>query len=275
MSKTVLPYYKRYTRDILDGTVGMGFELKTAYAFLLDLIYHHDGKLPDESRYIAGQLECSVRKWTSLRGQLIEKGKIQINGGLLTNYRADIEVINRRKLSDNQAIKAKKPRFHGQSRQATAKQSESEPDTDITTLRSARANEVYDGLVKAAPTGVDWSHPNIVVIAEPLRWLIGKDACDFEADVLPTVRRIALGRGNRDPITSWNYFRKACFEARDERLAPNPKIKKAQNDTAKSNNATGFLGALVDEYHEHSDGERQSYGDNAAGFIEGDSSRQA
>lgn len=71
-----LPYYKRYPRDFIEGTIGLGFELKTAYAFLLDLIYMQGGKLPDEPRYISGLLECSVRKWKSIRQALIDAGHL-------------------------------------------------------------------------------------------------------------------------------------------------------------------------------------------------------
>lgn len=128
-----LPYYKRYTRDILDGTVGMGFELKTAYSFILDLIYHHNGSLADEPRYIAGQLECSVRKWTSIREKLIDLDKIQISGGFVTNYRAVSELETLGKFQDKQKINAQKPRFNEASRENLAKPKPSHTDTDTDT----------------------------------------------------------------------------------------------------------------------------------------------
>ena len=61
----------------------MPFELKAAYGIILDLIYIHGTELPDDPRFIAGQLNVSVRKWKKLRDGLIEAGKIQINGGYI------------------------------------------------------------------------------------------------------------------------------------------------------------------------------------------------
>ena len=74
-----LPYYKRYTRDLLDGTVGMKLELKGAYGLILDLIYHHNGDLPDESGYISGQLGCTKNMWTSLKSIQNSSRKIDKN----------------------------------------------------------------------------------------------------------------------------------------------------------------------------------------------------
>lgn len=86
-----LPYYKRYPRDFIEGTIGMPFELKGAYSVLLDLIYMQGGNLPDDARYISGLLGCSSKQWTYYRKALIELGKIVARDGFLGNYRADNE----------------------------------------------------------------------------------------------------------------------------------------------------------------------------------------
>ena len=51
----------------------MTFELKGAYAMLLDLIYMCGGELYDEPRFIAGHMNCSVRAWGNYRAALIER----------------------------------------------------------------------------------------------------------------------------------------------------------------------------------------------------------
>lgn len=76
-----LPYYKAYPRDFIEGTVGMAFEVKGAYRIVLDLIYMRGGDLPDDQRYIAGVLGCSVRAWKGYRERLIEAGKIVVVDG--------------------------------------------------------------------------------------------------------------------------------------------------------------------------------------------------
>lgn len=105
-----LPYYKAYPRDFIDGTVGMDLETKGAYRIVLDLIYLHGGALPDDSRYIAGQLGCSVRKWNGIRDTLIGVDKLRTNEGRLTNERAIIELETIGKFQDKQRENATGPR---------------------------------------------------------------------------------------------------------------------------------------------------------------------
>lgn len=104
-----LPYYKAYPRDFIEGTIGMPFELKAAYRLVLDLIYMQGGNLPDDARYISGLLGCTLRKWNSLRGELIAIGKIEINGEFLTNKRAVIELETTRKFTEKQSENRSKP----------------------------------------------------------------------------------------------------------------------------------------------------------------------
>lgn len=104
-----LPYYKAYPRDFIEGTIGMSFELKAAYRLVLDLIYMQGGNLPDDARYISGLLGCTLRKWNSLRSELIAIGKIEINREFLTNKRAVIELETTRKFTEKQAENRSKP----------------------------------------------------------------------------------------------------------------------------------------------------------------------
>lgn len=123
-----LPYYKRFPRDFLDGTIGLCLETKGAYAIVLDLIYMRDGRLADDARYIAGQLGCSVRKWTAIRKELFAAGKIQCANGIISNFRADYLTEESRKYQDNQREIAGLPRKNNTLRQPKPSQSESESD---------------------------------------------------------------------------------------------------------------------------------------------------
>lgn len=98
--KNGLPYYKAYPRDFLDGTAGMSFEQKGAYRLVLDLIYLQGGQLPDDARYISGYLGCSVRLWNKLRNELISLGKLSAENGIISNFRADKELIISKTLQD-------------------------------------------------------------------------------------------------------------------------------------------------------------------------------
>lgn len=132
--KNGLPYYKRYPRDLIEGTVEMTLEVKGAYSILIDLIYMQGGDLPDQPRYISGLLGCSVRKWNSIRKVLLGEGKITTNGRFISNDRAVIELETLRKYQEEQAEKGaasnknkglQSPRF-----------SQSKPKPDIYPLKS-------------------------------------------------------------------------------------------------------------------------------------------
>ncbi len=102
-----LPYYKKYPRDFVEGTIGMPLETKGAYSIILDMIYMQDGELPDDPRYISGMLGCSVRKWKSIRNELINAGKLYAQNDIISNKRADKERESLRKLQHNQAEKGR------------------------------------------------------------------------------------------------------------------------------------------------------------------------
>lgn len=99
-----LPYYKRYPQDFINGTAGLPGELKGAYSVLIDLMMLMGERgLPDDPGYVAGQLGYSVRKWNSLRAQLIDLGKIYVENGIISNSRADKEKIIQRSYRDTKA----------------------------------------------------------------------------------------------------------------------------------------------------------------------------
>ena len=248
-----LPYYKRYPRDFIEGTIGMSLELKGAYALVLDLIYMQDGKLPDDARYISGLLGCSVRRWKSMRSYLISRAKIYVNGEFISNFRADKERESLRKYQDNQAEKAAKPRKNNGLHKATVKPArvKPEPEPDITASSEAVTRADVDGLSDrlCQAAGISDVQKSIghLNLSEPLHWR--QSGCDLEMDILPTIRRIAAS-GKRP--NGWAYYSKAIFEARDKRLAPSPAV---QPQTATSNsNRRRSTGDLMREMMERENG---------------------
>jgi len=49
----------------------------------------------------------------------------------------------------------------------------------------------------------------------PIMWL--NEGCDFELDVLPAVRKVALARKGKNRVNTWNYFTQAVANAKAER----------------------------------------------------------
>lgn len=137
-----LPYYKAYPRDFIEGTIGMPFEVKCAYRVVLDLIYMQGGNLPDDPRYISGLLGCSIRKWKSLRDDLVERGKIQVSGEFLTNYRAEKELETLAKLQETKRENRAGFNKNKDIQKRPSDHTEPEPDTykDDTNVSSRRSD---------------------------------------------------------------------------------------------------------------------------------------
>jgi uncharacterized protein YdaU (DUF1376 family) len=141
-----LPYYKAYPRDFIEGTIGMSFDVKCAYRVLLDLIYMRGGRLVDDDRYISGIMGCSVRKWKTIRDDLIRAGKIQAADGHISNERADKELETLSKLQDKQAENARGPRKNNGLEKPRQNHTEPEPE---------RKKEVKPSSAPAARDGAD------------------------------------------------------------------------------------------------------------------------
>lgn len=126
-----LPYYKAYPRDFIEGTIGMDFEMKAAYRLILDLIYMQGGALPDDARYISGLIGCSVKKWNSLRGKLIDAGKIEVRDGYLGNLRADKELETLGKLQDKQRENRARPNKNNNLQSPRSDHTDTDTDKEI------------------------------------------------------------------------------------------------------------------------------------------------
>jgi len=87
-------WYKRCGLDFIHGTMMLTLEEKGAYSLCLDLIYDRGGPIPDDARWIAGVCGVSTRKWNAIRERLISLGKISVENGLLSNSRADFEMLS-------------------------------------------------------------------------------------------------------------------------------------------------------------------------------------
>ncbi|MFY8143063.1 MAG: DUF1376 domain-containing protein [Caulobacter sp.] len=105
-----LPYYQRHPRKLLEACVGMSFEVRAGYGLILDLLYIKDGRLPDDRRWIAGNLGCSTRMAGKIIDELVERGKLVLSEGFLTNNLVDNIVETRAKYSEKQRENGSKPK---------------------------------------------------------------------------------------------------------------------------------------------------------------------
>jgi len=83
------PWHKRYHSDALTGYRGLTLEQRGAYTTILDLLYDSgEDSLSASERWMAGQLDVSVRKWRAIRDELVDLGKLSLlPDGRITNAR--------------------------------------------------------------------------------------------------------------------------------------------------------------------------------------------
>lgn len=87
------PFHKCFHDDFLMGTVGLTLEEYGAYDRILKLMYSRGGPIPDEPRWIAGQLNITTRKWGAIRAALLsDKKKLIQRGEYLSNPRMEREL---------------------------------------------------------------------------------------------------------------------------------------------------------------------------------------
>lgn len=87
-------WYKRCGADFIHGTMMLTLEEKGAYSLCLDLIYDRGGPIPDDARWLSGVCGVSIRKWNAIRERLLSLGKLASENGLLSNARADAELVS-------------------------------------------------------------------------------------------------------------------------------------------------------------------------------------
>jgi uncharacterized protein YdaU (DUF1376 family) len=137
-----LPYYKKYPRDFFEGTAHMRMELKGCYDLVIDLIYMHQPRgLPDNSQYISGHLGCSVRKWNSLRKELLTLGKINTDLDIISTLRSDKEQLITSKYRNNQAKKGRESNKNKDLAKTTVKPAREQPKPESESYRKEKEEE--------------------------------------------------------------------------------------------------------------------------------------
>lgn len=111
MSRRTMPYHRRYHGDALQGYRRLTLEQRGAYTTILDLIYDAGGPIDNNERWLAGELNCSLRKARVLISELLSLRKIFLNErGQISNHRCEAEIENSLKISRKRAENASKPR---------------------------------------------------------------------------------------------------------------------------------------------------------------------
>ena len=93
---SALEWYPRNSAKALEGMRRLTLEQRGAYNTLLDLIYSRGAPVPDDDRWLAGNMNVSVRKWLIIRAELLAAGRIVAredrHGPVLSDEMAEIEI---------------------------------------------------------------------------------------------------------------------------------------------------------------------------------------
>jgi uncharacterized protein YdaU (DUF1376 family) len=90
----ILRWYKHDPRAFLVATDDMPLELRGAYIVILNLLYVHDGKFPDDACGMCRWLGVDRQVWMRIRRQLLRRNKIYTIDGNIRNERTDREIRN-------------------------------------------------------------------------------------------------------------------------------------------------------------------------------------
>lgn len=236
-------WYKRNPRDFYEATRALSLEERGAYSDIIDLLYMHDGSIPDDAKWLSHALHISTRKWAPIRAALLKAGKVQIVNGQIVNGRVSDELGSRAVQSRLKAESASnRERTKRENREKANKNNETRPQKDhyarsrdietdkekiTTTVEQDAAHEAVAGakydfakinvaVAKAAGRAMRATSASVHDIS-PIIGCLDAGA-DLDLDVLPTIERVAAGKP-AGSLSGWGYFAKAIAEACAKRKA--------------------------------------------------------
>ena len=106
--RTAVSNVSFYADDWLAGTMELTAEQRGVFITLCAIYTSKQGRVPENDRWLSGMCNMSVRRWRTLKKQLIQLGKIEFIDGFLFQERAEIELINALKAKDASIIKGSK-----------------------------------------------------------------------------------------------------------------------------------------------------------------------
>jgi uncharacterized protein YdaU (DUF1376 family) len=258
-----LPYYPMYPRDFYEGTMELSLEEKGAYIMLLNLMYTRGGPISDEADYIARYVGCSRVKWLGKKGslgirdRLIAAGKLAVEGGMLSNTRAAVELNKQASWRQQQAENGAGSNKNKDEEKRPLPHSKPEPKVeeqgsvarvekvDFSALDANDLDALEDHVRK-------WANGSLAPIAGPLNLapitkLIagGCSIDDVKSGVMAGATSLHNGGRQTDSL---EYFKKPILRARDDRLKPLPEPENrneraGQSQSGANRNVRGRGGA--------------------------------
>ena len=145
MASSNIPYFRFYPADFMHGVRGMSAQEVGVYTMILCRIYESSGPIEYNPMRLATY--CGMRQATfdKTLEKLVDLGKLNMSGGIISNDRADIEISKRADDLKNNSkagkASAEKRQQNQQSISTPVQQSFNHTDTDTDTVkREAKAS---------------------------------------------------------------------------------------------------------------------------------------
>jgi uncharacterized protein YdaU (DUF1376 family) len=145
-------WYKRCGGDFIHATMMLTLEEKGAYSLCLDLIYDRGSPIPDDARWLSGVCGVSRRKWGVIRDRLISLGKLTSENGLLSNSRADFEMLSANLSSRERAESGAKGGRKRAENEADARENNSLAQAELKPIDKRREDK-KEGETNVSPGG--------------------------------------------------------------------------------------------------------------------------
>jgi uncharacterized protein YdaU (DUF1376 family) len=90
------------------GTAELTLEQEAAYLRVVNAIHKHDAPVPNNDRVLAGLFRTSTRKARALISELIDAGKLVLEGDKIWNERARSDMVHRQFVSGSASVRGSK-----------------------------------------------------------------------------------------------------------------------------------------------------------------------
>lgn len=167
-------WYKRNPKRFIGGVIGMGAALIGCYSVILDLIYEHEGSIPNDHRWIGGILGESVRQTGAMVKELIQRGKLTVNpNGRLENGRATKVLASRSKSPEKVVEKSAKDQDNGKAPEPARRKNNDLGRTDKTRKDKIRSEKKDEGA--KAPLSDAGTPAGAVPVSQPVEAVVETD----------------------------------------------------------------------------------------------------
>lgn len=144
MKRARVPYFQFYPSDFMNGVRGMTPQEVGVYTMLLCRIYEESGPVEAHTLRLATYCGMREKSFDAVLGKLVELGKISIEDGHITNYRAQVEIQKRsndlKTASIAGKVSAQKRQEKQQQDATTVKRPFNHTDTDTDTVIKQEPN---------------------------------------------------------------------------------------------------------------------------------------